>query len=531
MKKNLKIQIAFFSALNFLFFGFAQENKQENETVSKDIIIIEPISKHDLNPQTTSFASDVQILTGLYEGLFSYNPISLEPQSAICTEYKVSRDKKRMTFILRQDAYFSNGEKITANSVRDSWLHLLSTPNAPYSSLLDIIRGAQDFRLGKGSEENVEIYATDDYSLSVYFTMPANYFPKILCHSAFSVIHRIPTVYSGSYYLYDRTENSLILKKNPYYWDEKNVPTQTISFYQSNDADENAFYFNTGVADWVSADIKTEKVLNKNSFQMSAEFATAYYFFKLSSKKNKNQQNFYAWDYSEFRNAILEAIPWDVLRSGALVAAPTLVFPIGDYPEIDGFSYTDNIEAKKMMNDARKKYGIQQDEILDLRFDISENSLSEEKQLALKNAFEPLGVNLIINSFPPSQYFSNVSNSQSDLFYYTWIGDFADPLAFLTLFQSDSTLNDSGFNNLEYDKLLEKAAEADSSSRSAILAQAETILLDSGMVIPIYHPISFNVIDTTEIGGWSVNEFDLHPLKYLYKKEKKLNIQNLVLKD
>lgn len=530
MKKNLKIQIVFFSVLNFLFFGFAQENQQKNEILNKDIVIIESISRHDLNPQTTSYSSDAQILTGLYEGLFSYNPVTLEPQSAICKEYKISRDKKRMTFILRQDAYFSNGEKITANSVRDSWLHLLSTQNAPYSSLLDIIRGAQDFRLGKCSEDDVEIYATDDYSLSVYFTTPANYFPKILCHSAFSVIHRIPTVYSGAYYLYDRTENSLILKKNPYYWDEKNVPTQTISFYQSNDADENAFYFNTGIADWVSADIKTEKVLNKNAFQMSAEFATSYYFFKLSNKKPKNQQKFNVWDYSEFRNAILEAIPWDTLRSGSLVAAPTLVFPIGDYPQVDGFSYTDKIEAKKMMSDAREKYGISQDEILDLRFDISENSLSEEKQQALKNAFEPLGVNLIINILPSNQYFSNVSVSQSDLFCYTWIGDFADPLAFLTLFQSDSTLNDSGFNNLEYDELLKKAAEADSSSRSAILAQAETVLLDSGMIIPIYHPISFNVVDLTEIGGWSTNAFDLHPLKYLYKKETKADVKNLVKK-
>lgn len=528
MKKIIKIQIAFLVALNFTI-SLSSQNLQDNFE-KKDIIIVEPISKHDLNPQTTSFSSDAQILTGLYEGLFSYNPITLEPQYAICKNYKISRDKKRMTFELRQDAYFSNGEKITANSVRDSWLHLLSTPNAPYSSLLDIICGAQAFRLGKGTANDVEIFALDDYTLSVYLNTPANYLPKILCHSSFSVIHRIPTVYSGPFYLDNREDKTLILRKNPYYWDYENVPTEKITFYQSNDADENAFYFNTGLADWIIADVNTEKILDKNSFQISAEFATSFYFFKLSSKKMNKAKEFNPWDFSEFRNAILEAIPWDVLRKDSLVPAPTLVYPLKDYPQIDGFSYTDEIEAKQLMKDARKKYGISEDEILTLRFDISEYSLNDEVKHALKNAFKPLGVDLVFTIYPSSEYFSNVETSQSDLFCYTWIGDFADPLAFLSLFQTDSTLNDSGFSNLEFDNLIKKAAQADNSLRSSFLAQAETILLDSGIIIPVFHPISFNVIDTTEIGGWSVNEFDLHPLKYLYKKEKKVNIQNLVRK-
>lgn len=528
MKKFIKIQIAFLIALNFTI-ALSSQNLQNNFE-NKDIFIIESVCNHDLNPQTTSFSSDSQILTGLYEGLFSYNPITLEPQYAICKNYKISRDKKRMTFELRQDAYFSNGEKITANSVRDSWLHLLSTPDAPYSSLLDIICGAQDFRLGKGTENDVEIFVLDDYTLSVYLNTPANYLPKILCHSAFSVIHRIPTVYSGAFYLDNCEDKTLILKKNPYYWDYKNVPTEKITFYQSNDADENAFYFNTGLADWIIADVNTEKILDKNSFQISAEFATSFYFFKLSSKKINKTKEFNPWDFSEFRNAILEAVPWDILRKGALVPAPTLIYPLKDYPQIDGFSYTDKIEAQKLMKDARKKYGISEDEILTLRFDISEYSLNDEKKQALKEAFKPLGVELVFTIYPSSEYFSNVKTSHSDLFCYTWIGDFADPLAFLSLFQSDSTLNESGFNNLEFDNLIKNAAKSDNSLRPSLLAQAETILLDSGIIIPVFHPISFNVIDTTEIGGWAANEFDLHPLKYLYKKEKKLNIQNLVKK-
>ena len=131
------------------------ENAEEQESEKKDklsaelqqnFIIVEPMRAHELNPQLTNYASDSQFLDGLFEGLFRTSPINLEPQYAIAKEFKISRDKKRWTIILRDDAFFSNGEKITAEAVRDSWLRMLANPDAPYSSLFDIVRGAEAFR-------------------------------------------------------------------------------------------------------------------------------------------------------------------------------------------------------------------------------------------------------------------------------------------------------------------------------------------------------------------------------------------------
>ncbi len=196
--------ILFFSSLLFA------------ESLTK-FTIVESIREHDLNPQTTSYASDAQLLTGLYEGLFTYDPVNLSPVYAIATDYRISRDKKRWTFTICADACFSNGEKITAADVRDSWLRLLSTPDAPYASLLDVIVGAEAYRTGKGSEDDVAIYANSENSLSIHLVKPANYLPKVLCHPAFSVVHRNPTVYSGPFYLDDMELGYYYLKKNPYY--------------------------------------------------------------------------------------------------------------------------------------------------------------------------------------------------------------------------------------------------------------------------------------------------------------------------
>ncbi len=483
--------------------------------------IIEPVREHELNPQVTSYSSDAQLLTGLYEGLFTYDPVSLSPLYAIATDYRISRDKKRWTFTINPNACFSNGEKITAAHVRDSWLSLLSNPDAPYASLLDVIVGAQAYRMGKSRAEDVGIYANTESSLSIHLVKPANYLPKVLCHSAFSVVHRNPTVYSGPFYLDDMESGYYLLKKNNYYWDKDNVPLDEIVFFQCDDAIENAFYFNTGLADWITADVDTSVLINKNAFRYNAEFATSYYFFKASDS---------VWGLPEFRAALLEAVPWDELRKDFYVPAQTFVYPLAGYPSIDGYSYTDAAEAKNLMQAAREKYGIEKDKTLVLLFEMPENAVSTERLALLSDAWAPLGVELQIRIKKSYEYYGNVKNSDADLFVYTWIGDFADPLAFLELFRGDSTLNDSLWKNEEYDRLIDQAAQANEDERIRLLGLAETILLDNCMVIPVHHPIITNVIDKTTAGGWTENAFDIHPLKYLYKKPEKTTAPNVVMK-
>ena len=533
MSKKFKISAVFFLIL-ILFTGnaFAQE-KQDNidNSLQGDFVILEPVREHELNPQVTTYAGDSQLLCGLFEGLFTYNPRSLEPQYAVAVDYKISRDKKRWTFTINSKAYFSNGDKITSDSIRDSWLQLLSTPQAPYASLLDVIKNAEKFRKGECEAEEVGIYALSEDKLSITLEKPANYLPKVLCHTAFSVIHRNPTVYSGAFYLYDCDDGTYILKKNPYYWDKNNTYLEQITVVQSDDDDENAFCFNTGLVDWVTANVSTDKVLNKDSVQFSAEFATSYLFFKHSSRKPSYvQANMVSvWDYVEFRNALFEAIPWDSLRANCYVPATTFVYPLQGYPTIEGYSYTDLNEAKILMKAAREKYSVPEDKIIPLVMDISENSFTADKLEALKAAFSELGVALQVRTFPAYYYLSTVASSDADLFCYVWIGDFADPLAFLELFRSSSSLNDSGWENSEFDFLLDKASVVTDEERIKLLARAEEILLDSYEVIPIQHPVSFNVLNLSEIGGWYSNAFDVHPLKYLYKKSTTTDLPNVVI--
>lgn len=554
LKKNQikKITAAFFVVVFVMSAAFSQEQELtpeellelENQAAAEaerkqilppelqqNFIIVESVRAHELNPQITNYSSDSQLLNGLFEGLFEISPISFEPQYAIAQDFKISRDKKRWTIILRDDARFSNGEKITAEAVRDSWLRMLANPDAPYSSLFDIVRGAEAFRKGQGDFSEVGIYATSENTLAIYLNSPANYLPKILCHTAFSITHSNPEVYSGPYELEIIAGQRYILKKNPYYWDSKNVILERITFLQSDNADDNTYFFNTGAVDWICGKVNQTQILDTKAFQMSAAFGTGYLYFKMSNKKPAPDKCSKVWDYPEFRNAIIEAFPWTTIHKKYLIPATTLVYPLTGYPQVQGFDYTDAIEASIKMKDAREKYNVAPDEIIPLVMNVFEGEFSEAEQAEMKSAFEPLGVELRINEVPSYLYYATAPSTNADLFITSWIGDFADPLAFLELFRSGSTMNDSGWQNEAFDALLEKAAVlTDEQERYNLLAQAENLLLDSGMVLPLYRAVTSGVIDLTEVGGWYSNAFDVHPLKYLYKKRPKYNSQNIVMR-
>lgn len=172
-----------------------------------------------------------------------------------------------------------------------------------------------------------------------------------------------------------------------------------------------------------------------------------------------------------------------------------------------------------MMNEARVKNGIPQEEKLSLIFAATGDDYLSECAQILKNAWEPLGVDFKIQKTSFDRYNASIPSWKADLFYYSWIGDFADPLAFLELFRGNSSLNVSGFKNENYDSLLQEASRIDNiSERYKLMAQAEQILLDESVLIPVSHPVSAHLINTDEIGGWKVNGLDIHPLKYLYIK-------------
>lgn len=502
------------------------EKEDIDDELQDDFVIIDAAHSYNMNPHTAAYNSEAQLLSSLYEGLFSYDPATLEPSPALAERYRVSRSRLRWTFTLRE-ASFSDGEPITAEDVRQSWLDLIADKGAMYASLLDVIKGAKSYRTGEGRREDVAISTNGDRTLVLSLTSPAGYLPRILCHSAFVVCGKAggksDGVYTGAFVLEKTVEDgegasTLYLARNEKYWDAKNVKLKRITIKQSSDADANSASFNSGEAQWIAGPIDVSKVYNKNAVQLNAQFATEYLFFKERGG---------IWSNADMRAALLAAAPWDKLREKCFVKASTLVYPLAGYPAIDGYTDSDAEEAKDLLKEAKAAHGIT-DEKLSLIFAITDTEYMKSIAQILIDAWEPLGVEVAVQKTPPERYLEAISSWEADLFTYTWIGDFADPLAFLELFEGGSTLNASHWRDDGYDKYIHDAARYSDDERTRLLSKAEQLLMDSAVVLPISHPVSLNVLNIAEVGGWNANAFDIHPFKMLYRKKITPSLPNLV---
>lgn len=531
-KKNFikLILCGFFLITNFALNAqdFNQENLDDffelmNENPNSDIpsenqkvlTIIQSEQNLNLDPKTSSSTGEAQILNSLYEGLFSYNPISSLPDFALAINFTTSRDGLYWTFTLRNDAKFSNGKQITSKDIKESWLNLLATPGAYYSSFLDIIKGAKNYRLKKASRDDVAIFAKDDFTLSIELVSPLSHFPKILCHHAFSVVDKDLNIFSGPYKICSQKNTELELEKNEFYHSESEVRIPKIKIILSDNSEENSHLFNMGKAQWVCANCNPEKIIKKNSIKVDAIYGTYFFFFKNSDSQKLTKK---------MRLALLEATPWTELRQGSIFPATTLVVSTKNYPKPAPLDFTDYDHANILIKEAKQELGLKDEEIINLTFAIPEGDSIFAAATILKNAWKNIGVNLEIKIIRGS-YYNYISTIDANLFIYTWIGDFTDPIAFLELFRSDSTLNESHFNNKEFDALLDKAnACLNQIERYSILAQAEDLLLSEGIVLPITHSIDLNVIDFDELAGWSSNPQNIHPFKNLYFKESKSKI-------
>jgi peptide/nickel transport system substrate-binding protein/oligopeptide transport system substrate-binding protein len=468
----------------------------------------------ELDFRASYLASEAQIFTALYEGLFSYHPFTMEPVPGVAEKWDVSEDKKQWTFTIRAGAKYWNGDDLRAEDFRASWLSLMDPKrNSPYSSLFDVIEGAREYRTGVLTDSaKVGISAPDTKILVVRLSAPASFFPAMLCHHSFSPIHPsminrekwVSPVSNGPFQLTENTQEKMILLKNENYWDASRVSLKKITIRFTETPSEAAKLWNSGEARWISGDVDLGALTDLSGTKVNAMFATHYWFIRSAEKP---------WDDYRLRRALSIALPWDEIRSRYLLPAKTLIYPISGYPEIEGIGEADVDTAKKLLDDAGYPDGTGLPTLV-IRLTPSEEAARIGGIMA--NTWkEQLGLSVRVEVIPFNRYFQALKGSGYSVGFSTWIGDFADPYTFLQMWQRDSNLNDARYNDDDYESLMEKSMTEDGAERWATLAEAEKMLLDRGVVLPISHNPAVNIVDTSEIDGWYQNALDIHPFKYL----------------
>jgi oligopeptide transport system substrate-binding protein len=484
-----------------------------------------------LDPHHSIYSAEAQVFTAIYEGLFSYDPNTQDPVKAACRSYTRSQDGKTYTFYIRDEARWSDGSPLLAKDFRDAWLRAIDPKTkADYGEFFDVIAGARDYRTGqKADPSSVGIAIIADKILQVKLETRADYFLRLLCHHSFSPIHHsmlaakdwraaVPFPVDGPYTINSYDASGILLVKNPKYWDADSVQIPRIRAIFSDDDADVTRRFDDGSIHWLAGPMDLKALLSQSAIQAEQMFSTQYWFFDCATKP---------WSDRDVRRALALLLPWDEIRSKDKYLAPTstLVMPLPGYLNVKGIAASDQEEALRLLEKAGYKNGAGLPKLTILVAEGGEDSARVAG--LMKAAWEKLpGLSVELKTVSASSYFQTVRAGSAaggwTLASTSWIGDFLDPLSFLGMWSADSNLNEAGLSDPEFDRLLDAAALKTGSDRLDALGLAETRLLSGAAVLPIYHSLEVNVIDTDFVNGWYTNALDIHPFKYLAFGERKI---------
>ncbi len=474
---------------------------------------------------------EAQVYTAIYEGLVIYNPMTLEPMPGAARRWDISDNGLVYRFYLREEGRFSNGDPVTAKVFRDSWFRVLDPKSgAEYSTFFDVIKGARAYRTGQTTDQDeVGIRVVNDYTLEVELEKPAPHFLKVLCHMAFVPIHpfymhddgwqkRSSIVGNGPFFVLEKNDNEIVFARNNLYWGRSEVKLDRIVMRFLSTPGAASEGFNQGLIQWATS-WDSSVLKDTSNVVFNPLFATSFYFFRSDSEP---------WNNPKVRRALALLVPWDQVRTDQ-VFFPTakLVYQIPGYPDVQAIEKPDKEEALKLLAEAGFPGG---KGLPKLVFRVGAGGDSERVAKLIGDAWkDAIGLDVEVSTVDYDRYFASIKGEGYTIGQMTWIGDFLDPLTFLQMWTGDSNLNDAHYRNADYDKLVSDGSALTGQERYKKFGEAESMLLTTGVIMPVSHQPSLNLIDLDKIDGWFPNPLDIHPFRYLEFKGAQM-LPNVVMR-
>lgn len=465
-----------------------------------------------LDPALNTAIDGGTVLSNTFEGLCRTD----EKDKAIkggAESWNVSEDGLTYTFNLRKDAKWSNGDKVTAQDYEYAWKRVLNPETgAEYAYQMYYIEGAEAYNTGKGSVDDVAVKALDDYTLEVKLHSPTSYFLELTAFPCYFPVNKkvvesdsnwatkVDTyVSNGPFKMTEwKQKDSLVLERNNEYYNKDKVKLDKLVMKMVTEDTSAYASFQAGDFDVIDTvpSAQIEAGLADGSFTKYPNLGTYFLVVNVNGENTSDDVKKVLSD-SKVRKALNLAINRDAIvknvTKGGQVPAYSYV-PEG-IPSTDGKDFAnkkyfkssgDVKEAKKLLEEAGYKDGKGFPTITLL---YNQEGDHGNIMQAIANMWkENLGINVSLSQQEWKVFQSTRSEKKYQIARHGWSGDYVDPMTFLEMWTSTSTLNEAGFSNNEYDALIKDAIkEQDTKKREEILHKAEDILMDEMPVIPIYY--------------------------------------------
>lgn len=174
-KRLLALLLALCMALTLAACG---EAEPEHMTVRAALVD----APHTLDPALAVTETEKTVDAQLFENLMKINTAgALTPAQAASYTYTDNMDgTETYTFTLRNDIYWSDGQKVTAGDFVYAWQRLVDPEtNSPHASILNMVAGYAD--AVSGDPAALQVWASDDRTLVVVIEGHCSYFLPVVC--------------------------------------------------------------------------------------------------------------------------------------------------------------------------------------------------------------------------------------------------------------------------------------------------------------------------------------------------------------
>ena len=479
-----------------------------------------------LDPHKAEGVPASNILRDLYEGLTIEDPDGKVIPGA-AESWEISDDGTVYTFHMRKNGKWSNGDPVTAHDFVFGLRRSVDpATGSQYSQILAPILNTEAIIAGTKPVDSLGVAAVDDQTLQITLKAATPYLLGLLNHSTTYPVHQGnikkhggqfsrpgKLVGNGAYNLKEWVVQShIVLERNPLYWDNDKTIIEKVSFLPIEDASTELKRYRAGELDitgtiplgqlnWVKKNLPGE-------LHISPTLGTYYYGFNLTQAPFK--------DNLKLRQALSMAVDRDILtekitKAGEIPAFGWVPPGVNDYTsqQLDyaNLSKAERIKkAKQLYKEAGYSKGSPL--VLEIRYNTSEGH--KKVAIAISAMWKMnLGIKTKLINEEWKVFLENRKQKKlTQAFRGGWIGDYNDAFTFAELMQSDHGINDSGYNNPDYDKLLEQAAtESDMEKRRGIMEEAERMLLKDHAIMPLYFYVTKHLIKPY-VEGYQPNILD-----------------------